>query len=396
MAAIMKIAIMAQLCSLMLAADCDGESCKENNDALADEVDETGLLQVGMHGTGATGSNGTSGNQQSAMGKRMVNGTVVQNVSEQYSFFAVPTAGKDKDYWLGCGATIISPTYGLTAAHCFANYTGYAPVAMEIGLWLGDVNRESIYQDFHCPMCSRTGSGLLSGNPHGRFARINAKVHIHPLFDGHCSHGNDVVLLELQSALPNWVTPVRINLDGAGSDKAGEKGTVIGWGLTQSSSDPTKMSHYPPKRLREAKFAVFPQTDPTCSAVLDGGYGCTTIASQGSAINRFQQMCCGSEDGSQGLGCGESGTPFLDSTGVQAGLVSYGGGPGGSKVGPGALGADPKYKNIYSRVSAYSDFIKGRVTDLPGLSSERNQPADQPGTKYTASIDVHITTHVAT
>jgi len=39
----MKIAIMAQLCSLMLAADCDGESCKEGSKAAGDE---TSLLQT--------------------------------------------------------------------------------------------------------------------------------------------------------------------------------------------------------------------------------------------------------------------------------------------------------------------------------------------------------------
>lgn len=43
MAGIMKIVIMAQLCSLMLAADCDGESCKEGSKAAGDE---TSLLQT--------------------------------------------------------------------------------------------------------------------------------------------------------------------------------------------------------------------------------------------------------------------------------------------------------------------------------------------------------------
>ncbi|CAE8592479.1 unnamed protein product, partial [Polarella glacialis] len=56
---------------------------------------------------------------------RIINGRAVKQPSQQYPFFALLTSGEGSDSWLGCGATLISPTFALSAAHCFGG--GGAP-----------------------------------------------------------------------------------------------------------------------------------------------------------------------------------------------------------------------------------------------------------------------------
>lgn len=302
-------------------------------------------------GTKAVGAHGTISALELSVMHRIINGSVVRNISDQYSFYAMPTNSPATDLWLGCGASIISPTYGLTAAHCFGGGRQHCSGPLEVGLWLGDLHLDG---------------GMISADDHGRHARINATVHCHPLFDGHCSHGHDIVLLELQGALPSWVIPVRLNLDGAGSDHEGTETVNIGFGLTESSSEPTVISQSPSKSMREAKVTILPDEHAGCRSVYAGGYGCSDEFSEGAARNISQQLCAGASDDPPRDTCsGDSGSPMLDSKGVQVGIVSYGGGPGEKMSGPGRICADPNYMGIYTRVSAFSDFIKERVHDLP-------------------------------
>lgn len=284
---------------------------------------------------------------------RIINGSEVQDASHKYSFFAMPTASPDSDDWLGCGASIISETYGMTAAHCFGGGLQPCSGPSEIALWLGDI---------------RLVNEEISAKPSGRAVRITAKVHCHPLFDGHCSHGHDIVLLEIDNAslpLPDWVHPVRLNLNGTGSDAEGVKTTSIGFGLTESSSHPAVISPAPPTSLREVELTVRSDVADGCARVYTGGWGCSDEHSEGNATNISQQLCAGSPDDVPRDTCsGDSGAPMLDDNGVQIGIVSYGGGPGERMSGPGRICADPSYLGIYSRVSAFSDFITSRVKDL--------------------------------
>lgn len=310
------------------------------------------MTQGGEHVSFLQGRSLLRTEQMSSSVQTIINGTAVSNSSSQYSFYALPTQGENIDKWLGCGASIISPTWGMTAAHCFGG--GQAPCSgpKKVGLWVGDMN---LAPDF-----------TVTPKSPGRSHKVTAEVVCHKDFDGHCSHGHDIVLLKLSGSLPSWVKPPRLSLDGAGSEAVGTVTRNMGYGLAESSSDSQLIEDSPTPQMREANLTIFDDTYPACADVYAGGYGCSDNYSEGEASNKGQQLCAGATDDPQRDTCsGDSGSPMIDSNGFQVGIVSYGGGPGHAMRGPGRICADPKYMGVYTRVSAFKDFINENVKDLP-------------------------------
>lgn len=286
---------------------------------------------------------------------RIVNGSVVSTPSQTYPYFALPTSTASGDAWLGCGASIISPTYALTSAHCFGGGNNACSGPRNVAVWLGDVS-----VNYWNNVAPKSGEGM-------RHFRTQAQLVCSHEFDGKCSHGNDVALLKLEHPVPSWVTPVRLDLgDGAGGlSTVGSSVRSMGFGVTESVSDPQSLGSTS-SELREVNVHVLAQDSPGCARVYAKGWGCSDQASEGKATNLGQQLCAGAlPDQTERDTCaGDSGSPVIDSAGVQVGIVSYGGGPGGNS-GPGRSCGDRDYPGIYARVSAFASFFHTHVTDLP-------------------------------
>lgn len=279
---------------------------------------------------------------------RIINGTVESDTTAKYSFFALPTHSRDSDVWLGCGASIISPTFGLTAAHCFGGGDNPCSNSRDIALWLGDLE---------------LSAGRVVPKRGGRSARVEATRICHPMFDGKCSHGHDIVLLRLSSKLPAWVTPVPVDLGFPAAD-AGDPMISIGYGYTETEADPTVIGGVS-RDLRSAGLVMLDLSAQSCARVFAGGFGCSDEASESPAKNTDQQLCLGSPPSTFRDTCsGDSGSPLLSSSGVQVGIVSYGGGPGEKVSGPGRMCGDPAYPGVYSRVAAFASFIQEHVPEV--------------------------------
>lgn len=286
------------------------------------------------------------------MRPQIINGSEVMTPSDNYSFHALPTLSEHSDQWLGCGASIISPTFGISAAHCFGGGKDPCQGPQSVALWVGDVHLDPWFS--------------IRGKENGRSARVTADLICHPDFDGKCSHGHDIVLLKFLEPLPSWVKPVPLNVDGSATEALGSATTDIGYGITESSWDARFISDDPAESLRKVTLNVLSDDGAACAAVYAGGYGCSDLDSEGEATNIDQQICAGAADYPERDTCsGDSGSPMLNADGVQIGIVSYGGGPGEKMTGPGRMCGDPNYPGIYSRISAFKKFITDNVHDLP-------------------------------
>jgi len=314
-----------------------------------------------------------------AVNTRIINGTTVKQSSSYHAMFALPTKTADSDEWLGCGASIISPTFALTSAHCFGGGKTPCTGPSNVALWIGDVH-----------LASDEDSTMVVSKNEGKSFRVKAELMCNPAFDGKCSHGNDVALLKLQDSLPSWVKPVALDLDGMAGGKVGDTVTPMGFGLTEEPLDPTAVSYASSPSLRKVDVTVLAQDSENCAREYAGGYGCSDAESEGSATNLDMQICAGTAAGPDHDACaGDSGSPVVDSSGVQVGLVSYGGGPGQKMRGPGRMCGDPSYPGVYGRVSAFRDFITQNVHDLPSHSPVISF-ADSSDDMWASPISPHL------
>jgi hypothetical protein len=207
-----------------------------------------------------------------------------------------------------CGGTLIARNWVLTAGHCVLD-TGFNPSPGDIDVLVGT-------QD------------LESGG-----TRIRAvEFRIHPAWrtlDGR----NDIALIRLDKPAP--VSPVAIPFQTITaqnvSPAAGTAVTTTGWGTTAFGT-----SNYPTK-LRQVTVNV--STPQACQ----NGYG---------SFYQQSTMVCAAAPGKDSCQ-GDSGGPLVENRGgswVQVGVVST-----GNEC---ALAG---YPGIYTRVAAFSDWIKQQI-----------------------------------
>jgi trypsin len=244
----------------------------------------------------------------------------------QYPYFATLVGSRI------CGATLIHPDILMSAGHCQRAF------AAETMVFVGAHEVDNTHVT-----ASET--------------RVIVRQYPYPDLD-FTSWDNDLTLFQLNRPVLS-LPPVRLNSDTA-LPSPDSILTVIGFGATQTGG----LSEF----LREVD--IYPVDSDKC--ILQ--YNEATI------IDPAHMICASNPSPGHDSCQGDSGGPLLDTaTGTQVGIVSFGIGCG-----------DPKFPGVYTRVSAYTNWIHDRICELSAVP-----PSDCNTTRTIPAADsVRVTLYI--
>lgn len=254
-----------------------------------------------------------------------------------------------------CGASLVSETWVLTAAHCFVNNDD------QIDLEEGAESIVVLNSDTANPLASDAEVGQIG------------QIVIHPSYNPDPETSDnlddfDIALVELTAAVS--LEPVQLLSGSAPALTAGTETLIMGWGTTAVGED--NQGTDPSDELLTANQQIVSFAD------------CEDIYGDGVTEN---MICAGAieADGTTDTCQGDSGGPMLVSSGgsyVQVGIVSF----GGTETGP-ACG-DPEAPGVYASVAALADFIGEHVSDAQFVTLDENAGGSSADDAAVLSISI--------
>lgn len=282
---------------------------------------------------------------------RIVGGQVTSQSEWPWQTALYFRVGDGRELFL-CGGSLIAPLWVLSAAHCFGAETSSDPGDWAVATGIAELSFE----------------GLAKGAVTRKVKRVVVHEHYNPN-----TQENDIALLELAEPIPGSTITLQLTPDRA--LEADREATVTGWGLTRWI-EPRKdeQGHVvgfidgETKQPVDPKEFLSPYLHKAEIPLIDFAQCARDYSSERSAIDG-RNLCAGLAQGGRDSCQGDSGGPMVVQTGLgewrQIGVVSWGKGCGLAR-----------YPGIYTRVSAFGDWIRGVVgRDLVVASQSPSAPA---------------------